>query len=73
MLISKHSKHYFFEIYILIAIDLFSVVISNESTIHFSYFQLKSILYKSTSDEIIVFPLETLNVASEFVDWIVFV
>ena len=73
MLIPEQSHNDFFEIYVFITVDLFSIVVSNKSAIHFAYFELEGILYKSSPYEVKVFSLKTLIISSKFIYRIVFI
>ena len=59
-MVPEETMYDLIEIDILVAIYILCVVIGNEGTRHSPNFQLKSILDKSSSDQVKIFPLKTL-------------
>lgn len=60
ILIAEKSQDNLLKLDVLVAIDIFSIMIHDKRTIHPSYFELKGILDKCSSDKIIVLSLKAL-------------
>ena len=71
--IPEQSQYNFPEVDVFVSINVLGVVIGNEGSTHFAYFKLKGVFDEGSSDEVIVLPLKTLVLSSNWVDGIIFV
>ena len=71
--IPEQSQDNFSEVDVLVSINVLGIMIGNEGSTHFAYFKLKGVFDEGSSDEVIVLPLKTLVLSSNWVDGIIFI
>lgn len=59
--------------HVLIAVDLFSIVVGNKCAVHASDLELEGVLYKSSPDQVVVLSLEALKIAFHGVDGVILI
>lgn len=72
-LIPKKSVDNLLESNVFVTVYFFGVVVSNEGTVHSADFELESVFDETTSNKIIILPLETFKFALLFVDGVIHV
>lgn len=67
------SLSHLFKIYVLISIDIFSIMIGNESSFHSPNFDLHNVFKESSANKIKILSLKTFIYPSNFVYFVIFI
>jgi hypothetical protein len=73
VLIPEQPQDYFLERNVFVPVDVFGVVVGDEGAVHATDLQLEGVFHECAPDEVVVLPLEALEITLEVSDGIVLV